>query len=314
LLQQVVFPASNIHSDETIVSPFASELGLAHEMMSGDTSFEYAHKIAAQHEFACAEAYLSGSPPPELSTEVDDILDGHRNEWLRDMHVTANMDYSIFADGIRASRTSTKTELQALADKWATNKPTFDDILKNELESYGNAHRQACLHFVHLAEKSLASNDSWGFVNASQSPALEQFQALRRLFEKSGIPRNQSAAAVLEFRNWPGNRQQPTHRIFAYLMAAFGWKISCGQRRPISAGILNDFTAIATYGPYVDAIFVDKECAELLTHGRIRADLTLKAKVFSLRTRDDFLEYLNGLAESATQEVRDFAKEIYGVS
>jgi hypothetical protein len=28
LLQQVIFPASNIHSDKTIVSPFASDLGL----------------------------------------------------------------------------------------------------------------------------------------------------------------------------------------------------------------------------------------------------------------------------------------------
>jgi hypothetical protein len=80
LLQQVIFPASNIHSDETIVSPFASDLGLAHEMMSGDTSFEDAQEIAAQHEFAYAKAYLSGSPPPELSTDVDDILDGQRND------------------------------------------------------------------------------------------------------------------------------------------------------------------------------------------------------------------------------------------
>jgi hypothetical protein len=97
-------------------------------------------------------------------------------------------------------------------------------------------------------------------------------------------------------------------------MAAFGWKISCGQRRPISAGILNDFTAIATYGPCVDAMFVDKECAELLTHGRLRADLKLKAKIFSLQTADDFLQYLTGITQSATKEACDFAKELYGVT
>jgi hypothetical protein len=97
-------------------------------------------------------------------------------------------------------------------------------------------------------------------------------------------------------------------------LSALGWKISCGQRRPIEPGILNDFTAIATYGPYVDAMFVDKECAELLTHGRLRADLTLKAKIFSLQTRDEFLHYMTDLAESATKEVRDFAKKVYGVA
>jgi hypothetical protein len=313
LVQQVVFPASNIHSDETIVSPFASDLGLAHEMMSGDTSFEYAHEIAAQHEFAYAEAYIRGSEPPELSTDVDDILVGDRNEWLPDMHITVNMDYSMFADGIRATRESAGVDLRTLAARWATNKPSFDDILKHELESYGSAHEQACLHFARLTKKSLENNDSWGFVNASQSPALEQYRTLRRLFEKTGTPGDQSHAAVLKFREWPANWQLPTHKIFAYLMAALGWKISCGQRRPIEAGILNDFTAIATYGPYVDAMFVDKECAELLTHGRLRADLKLKAKIFSLQTRDDFLHYLTVLADSATKEVRDSAIELYGV-
>jgi hypothetical protein len=38
LLQQVIFPGSNIHRDETIVSPFSNDLALAHEMLSGDVS------------------------------------------------------------------------------------------------------------------------------------------------------------------------------------------------------------------------------------------------------------------------------------
>jgi hypothetical protein len=99
---------------------------------------------------------------------------------------------------------------------------------------------------------------------------------------------------------------------FAYARAFIN-QSSCGQRRPMEAGILNDFVAISTYGPYVDAMFVDKECAELLALGRVRKDVSLKAKVFSLRTRDEFLLYLTDLAESATQEVRHSAKEIYGI-
>lgn len=313
LLQQVIFPASNIHSEETIVSPFASELGLAHEMMSGDTSFEYAHRISAQHEQAYAEAYISGAKPPALSTDVDDILEGNRNEWLPDMHITADMDYSMFAPGIRSSRTTAGNSLQALADSWAAKKPTFDDLLKIELESYGSALAGACVQQASLAKQALENNDGMAFVNASQSPALEQFRALCSLFEKSGIPKERAAEAVTKFREWPANRELPTHKIFAYLMAAFGWKISSGQRRPIAAGILNDFTAISTYGPYVDAMFVDKECAELLNHGKVRANVQLKAKIFSLHTRSEFLEYLTDLADSAAPAVKKWAKEIYGI-
>ncbi|WP_354256292.1 hypothetical protein [Bradyrhizobium sp. F1.13.3] len=314
LLQQVVFPASDIHSNETIVSPFASELGLAHEMMSGDTSFEYAHKIAAQHELAYAEAYIGGSDPPTLSTDVDDILEGDRNKWLPNMHITASMDYSMFADGIRTGRASSGTELQKLAAKWATNKPTFDDILDHELRSYGSAHEQACLHFAKLTKTAVENGDGIGFINASQSAPLEQYRALRRRFEEAGTPEDQLHAAVLKFRQWPANQQLPTHKIFAYLMAALGWKISSGQRRPIEAGILSDFTAIATYGPYVDAMFVDKECAELLAHGRLRAELRLKAKIFSLQARDEFLQYLIDLAASAPPAIQALAREFYGMN
>jgi hypothetical protein len=314
LLQQVVFPASDIHSNEKIVSPFADELGLAHEMMSGDTSFEYAHKIAAQHELAYAEAYIAGSHPPELSTSVDDILEGDRNEWLPNIHITASIDYSMFADGIRAGRASSGAELRKLAARWATNKPTFDDILNHELGSYATAHEQACLHFAKLSTEAAQNNDGLGFINASQSPPLEQYRALRRLFEEAGVPADQLHAAVLKFREWPPNQQLPTHRIFAYLMAALGWKVASGQKRPIEAGILSDFTAIATYGPYVDAMFVDKECAELLKHGRLRADVQLKAKIFSLASSDDFLQYLADLAASTPQQIRTLARDFYGVS
>ena len=84
-------------------------------MMSGDTSFESATEISSQHEIAYAEAYLKGSEPPTLSFDVDDILEGERNSWLPDMHITAEMDYSMFADNIRKCRDSAGASLKSLA-------------------------------------------------------------------------------------------------------------------------------------------------------------------------------------------------------
>jgi hypothetical protein len=78
----------------------------------------------------------------------------------------------------------------------------------------------------------------------------------------------------------PDSQLQPMHRIFAYLFAAFAWRISSGQRPKIKASLLNDFTAIATCAPYVDAMLVDKECAFLLKQGRLRSELSYKARIF----------------------------------
>jgi hypothetical protein len=79
----------------------------------------------------------------------------------------------------------------------------------------------------------------------------------------------------------------------------------------MKASILNDFTAIATYAPYVDAMFVDKECASLLQHGRLRSELQYRARIFSLSNPQEFLNYLDELSNGATKEVVDWAAELY---
>jgi hypothetical protein len=312
LRQQVIFPASNLHSDETIVWHSASDLKLAHEMLSGDTSFERTDQIAMKQELAYAQAFCRSSWPPQLLFDVDDILEGERNAWLPTLHINVNSDYSMFADEIRASRQAAAESLQALANRWANQKSTFDDILKHELTSYASASAQALTEATVKFQKAAMSDDPMALINA-HSTIFDRFRALCRVFEKAGISSENSAAAVMEFWRRDGNHQLPTHRIMGYLFAALGWKISCGQRKPMSGGILNDFNAIATYGTYVDAMFVDRECAELMKHPRLRSDLQLKAKIFSLQSRDEFLQYLTDLAGRASSAVAGYSKELYGV-
>jgi hypothetical protein len=96
---------------------------------------------------------------------------------------------------------------------------------------------------------------------------ISRYRHLTALFERSGVPAKDAFKEVLRFLDWPGNQQQPAHKIFAYLFAALGWRISSGQRPEMNASILNDFSAISTYSPYVDAMFVDRQCASLLRQG-----------------------------------------------
>jgi hypothetical protein len=64
--------------------------------------------------------------------------------------------------------------------------------------------------------------------------------------------------------------------------------------------------------PYVDAMFVDKQCASLLKQGRLRTELTYKAKVFSLNSPNDFLGYLEDICNSTPENIRVSADDIYG--
>jgi hypothetical protein len=59
-------------------------------------------------------------------------------------------------------------------------------------------------------------------------------------------------------------------------------------------------------------MFVDRQCASLLQQGRVRSELSYKARIFSMSNHQDFLDYLKELGDSASDEVREFAHELYG--
>jgi hypothetical protein len=316
LLQQVIFPASSIHRDETTVSPFASELSLAHEMMSGDTSFQNIDEINMTQVLEFAQAYLEKRSPPTIAFNVDDILEGERNDWLPNMHITVNMDLSAFADQIRANRDATAAAFVPLMQSWIAEKPTFTAVLATELKSFGSANRSALLYAAEKATKAIENMerlDALEFFDGLSHPVMNQFKELKTYFERHGVHPNNSAAEVHKYWDWPANEHIPTHRNSAYLFAALARKLISGQKRLPSRGMFNDINAISTYGPYVDAMFLDNECAQLLSEQPLATDLKLKAKIFSTNSGDAFLDYLRELQNGASAEARAYAIEIYGL-
>lgn len=312
LLQQAIFPASDIHSSETIVSPFPNELRDAYESLGGDVSFESADKIVGSQVWECFSAYREGRDPV-FTFDVDDILQDERNAWLSDMRVTVNADYSHFADGIRESRARTTESLIDLVAQWAAKQRTFRENLRIEIENYGQQRVGALRHLLTLESKLEQSDDPLAFLEVSGHPVFREFQMLLRNFQKDGLPRTKAMEEVVRFWHWPGNWQQPNHRISGYLFAALARKVTAGQRKPPTRGFINDVKAISAYSPYVDAMFLDNECAGFLNESPLREELNLRTRIFSLNTRHEFLSYLADLERQAPAEVRHYATRIYGL-
>jgi hypothetical protein len=78
-------------------------------------------------------------------------------------------------------------------------------------------------------------------------------------------------------------------------------------------GMMNDVRAISAYAPYVDAMFVDETCANLLSETPLVESLHYKAKIFSFADPDGFLGYLDEIEQSTSQDVRLAAQRLYGV-
>jgi hypothetical protein len=96
------------------------------------------------------------------------------------------------------------------------------------------------------------------------------------------------------------------------LFAAFARKAASGQRRPAGGGTLNDVKTVATVMPACDAMFVDNEVAGLLQEEPLRSRIDFGTLVFSQRTKDEFLIYLDQIRASASDDHVAAVREVYG--
>jgi hypothetical protein len=310
LLQQVVLPHSDVHHDETIVFHSPNELRAAYERIGGDACLMDTRDVERMQMSEYAEAYIE-QREPTLSFEVDEVLESHRNDWLPDLHIHVNANYDRFAEGIRENRARSHEGMQRLVEKWAAERPTFEQLLDLELRAFFGRPQAFLIAFQNV-ERAATSDDPMAFFEACHNHILEEHRMLSSLFLRAGLPEADVGREVLRFWSWDRNLEQPHHRISAYMFAAIGRRVVNGQRR-VNRGMMNDIRAIATYAPYVDAMFVDKECAALLEEPRLASDLNYRASVFSLSNGQAFLDYLAEIEAATPAEVREQAARIYGV-
>ena len=256
-------------------------------------SFVDTNSISLSQTKSYAQAYLSGTEP-DLDFSVDVILEDERNRWLDNLHITTNMNFEQFAPSLRKSRDNTHAAMEKLIEHWRKKRPSFDDILNRELNSFAEARVDAMVYAVKRLENAYHDNDTGGLLESTFEPIFSEFLMLRELFLKENVNETDLVSEIYKFWLWERNRDQPCHKISAYLIAAIGRKICNGQKQ-LSQGMWNDIKAFSTYSPYVDAIFVDRECASLFSKEPLISYLIYKSRVFYYGKSKSFLEYLDDL-------------------
>lgn len=312
LLQQAILPHSDVHSHETIVSPWPAELRNAYESIGGDLSLLDTSLVQLEEVAEFALAFIEGRDP-NLEFDVDRVLNGQRNEWLDHMRITVGIDYGKFADDIRAQRYKVDKNLIALMDHWRANKLGFDEVLDAEIQAFALSRRSAMIDLFERSELATQAGDVMAMVNLSMSSIIQEYSLLRRMFVNAGTTEDDLHSRISAFWAWERNSEMPSGRIFAYLFAGLAGQVANGRKKPATASFMNDVKAISAYAPFVDAMFIDKECFTILTQGRPAKELGLKSKIFSLHNRDELLDFLRKMESEATDEVRAKAKRIYGL-
>lgn len=307
-------PSSDIHLDESIVFHEPESLHLAIEMIGGGANFHSVHYIELIQTMCAVEAFIENREPV-FPNCVDAVLSSDRNQWLPLFHITVNINYAHFANEIRENRNRGHEEMQKLFDQWSREKKSFREVLRNEIYSIKHVKINSLMEAFYQFENGKEAKDPKISLDSLLNPILSEYREIKNCAKSHGIPESELDAFPLSF--WSSRQAQasPSHIMSSYIFAAIARRAANGMnRRKMTRGIINDVRAISTYAHYVDAMFIDRECAGLLQEGPLSSELRYKAKIFSFADTGAFLKYLDDIEIRAEKSTIEAARELYSVS
>lgn len=137
---------------------------------------------------------------------------------------------------------------------------------------------------------------------------------LRAQLEDHGVAPEQWRAQIDAFLQSEAPTKVYFAEIAAGMLAALAWRAGHNQLARPTRGLRADIQAISTYLPYVDAMFVDNECAQLLRRSPLHGRLSHTTRIFSIGSRDELLDWLTEIEDQAPPGHLDLVEHVYGPS
>lgn len=315
-LQVLVCPDSEFHENESSLSPFSAELKRMYEHLSnGITLYDSAtiRRFELCHTFAKINKYKLRKD----NLTIDDILHGNKNEWQG--RLLFSIDHNVDQEEItrrRQSREAVAANINKLFGIWRKEpNKQYEDWYKAELDSFGlGIFTRYAKNMMNLKLARAGEEDSSAlFLETANSD--EHILIISLLHY---LPNDMDEGAkydlVFKFLFSEDIKKLPCVRIMAALFASLEHEVVHGGRKKlVGNGMGSDIYMVSSVLPYCDAIFVDNEINRFLSHPRAKYYLSeYEGKVFSLSSKQAFLDYLDEMIDSVPQKHKNLINEIYG--
>lgn len=320
-LQLVVCVESPIHDRESSVTAYADILRRIREYLSAGVEFE-SDTVVLQRQLHHALDMLEGHAPVNLNTYIGDgareIVHGRLDQWSDRLQISIH--FSTAAEDIDAYRSSRDEAGEVFKKHWerwmAQTGRRFEDWYNEERR--GRFPTWLMLYQQHL-ERLQRQGSGVKVTNENLEDMINPPMAvmvvygLIRHFTAAGSTYPEAHERLAEFFASEAALAAPANDISSLLLAALARKAASGQKTPPNRGTVNDITVISSYLPYCEALYVDDQFAGLLREEPLATRLRpYGARVFSNRTRREFLDHLKAIQVDAPADHLARVSEVYG--
>ena len=314
-LQLVVFPESRIHQQESVVYQHFSALRGLYEHFASGTDFEFPSIVHRKQLIHAFRQVLRRVPVEYESLPRSLFVEGDVDGWMNRIRLAVRWA-AAEPDPVVTERVSrnSRVAFQTTFAGWAAAKKTFEQVYSFERRGLADATVELTREHERTIERWEQGDDTAGDNLVNMRMEVDTVLQLIRLAQiEGGLEEQEAQHATWTFLYSDEAMNAPANDISALLMAALSRRAASGQKGGRLGGMWNDFTAIASYLPYCDAMFIDNECASLLAEGPLTQRITYATKIFSTRSREEFLKYLRALENDAGTEHVERVSRVYGV-
>ena len=317
-LQLIVCPDSPIHEEESSYDDrYESVLRRLYEHLAGDVSLHFPHQVLMAQLWEAFEAWSTDRDPDWSRITRDDVVDGRLDRWSDRLLITVNMGHwPGRIESRRNSRDRGHEALEQLWDKWASENLPFEERLEIERRGVADAAIQSFVSHVKRWQRVTDGVEEVADPLELMPGWLVQLvTGLLRRLEERGVPHEEQLPQAVDFLYSEPALCAPQNHLGALLYAGLARRAASGQRRVPNRGTPNDIAFIASYLPYCDAMFIDNECADLLSVEPLASAVKdYPARIFSTRSRKNFLTYLATLESEADPDHVALVVRTYGES
>lgn len=312
-LQVLVCPTSEFHTDESLISPFNAPLKRMYELLAGGVAFISRHEIECAQLGEATKQWAEGVSPPVHGIQRRRVLRGDLTGWQDRLIISVEWsDPHDWIGGIRTHRQQVHQGLAGLFEYWRVEKKSFWEVFQDECRSYGPAiidqYRAHLESVANAYEGRLPENMD----DLLPTLSAQKVHYIREAMVHYGIPPAESLRKTIEFLTSPDIQHVAHVRIAGMLYASLARRVVAGMKKPPNEGLATDVIAISTLLPYCDAMLVDREFASILCEDALVKGLSFGTKVFSTKSRNDLLAYLDELEAAITPEHKALVREVYG--
>lgn len=322
--QAIICPDSFYHVDESLTGDIDFRLmkRLYEHFSSGKTLLPGV-KIEQYQITQHFEGWLDNKKVQFKFKPEDIAFNSDLHTWSVGISVSVNLHpYSGQVEKLQKVNALTREELKKLWLRWQSEKNiSFIDRIHEEVLGLGKGLMNTARQFLErraIAIRKMVGDENYNFdLDDILPPASNDIlEALYRVAKTKGIADDKILETINRyFVDTQSLLGIPRVRINSVMYAGLARKAANGKKNAPKSTV--DVQFISSYLPYCDALFVDIESSLLLKEfpKSVPNNLRLKefsAKVFSLRNKDEFLDYLDQLVKDLPTSQIEILKDIEG--